>query len=208
MLTASWRPALIALNLLLLGMIALFAARIVSALVAARLAAPAPRAAAPATAPAVAPASVEPESAYAVIAERDVFNAVKRAGGSDDPSAPAAYKRTDLNLKLWGTAIAHEPSQSFAIIEDQAARRQMLYRVGDTVLEVATLARVEWDRVVLSRDGEEEVLEISGYYDHTATGGSQRRLRQLLNRMNPTRHDATVWLGIFRQILWKLRQHS
>lgn len=161
MLTASWRPALIALNLLLLGMIALFAARIVSALVAARLAAPAPRAAAPATAPAVAPASVEPESAYAVIAERDVFNAVKRAGGSDDPSAPAAYKRTDLNLKLWGTAIAHEPSQSFAIIEDQAARRQMLYRVGDTVLEVATLARVEWDRVVLSRDGEEEVLEIS-----------------------------------------------
>lgn len=163
MLTASWRPALIALNLLLLGMIALFAARIVSALVAARLATPAPRAAAPAAAPAVAPASVEPESAYAVIAERDVFNAVKRpgGGGSDDPSAPAAYKRTDLNLKLWGTALAHEPSESFAIIEDQAARRQMLYRVGDTILEVATLARVEWDRVVLSRDGEEEVLEIS-----------------------------------------------
>lgn len=161
MLTASWRPALIALNLLLLGMIALFAARIVSAVIAARLAAPAPRTAAPAAAPAVAPVSVEPESAYAVIAERDVFNAVKRAGGSDDPSAPAAYKRTDLNLKLWGTALAHEPSQSFAIIEDQAARRQMLYRVGDSVLEVATLARVEWDRVVLSRDGAEEVLEIS-----------------------------------------------
>lgn len=159
MLTASWRPALIALNLLLLGMIALFAARIVSAFVAARLAAPAPPAAA--APPTVAPASVDPESAYAVIAERDVFNAVKRVGGTDDPSAPAAYKRTDLNLKLWGTALAHAPSGSFAIIEDQAARRQMLYRVGDTILEVATLARVEWDRVVLSRDGAEEVLEIS-----------------------------------------------
>ena len=32
---------------------------------------------------------------------------------------------------------------------------------GDPVLEVATLARVEWDRIVLSRDGEEEILEIS-----------------------------------------------
>lgn len=159
MLTASWRPALIALNLLLLAMIAFFAARIVSAMVAARLVAPPPRVATAAV-PQVAPAAVEPESAYAVIAERDVFNAVKRAGGTQD-GAPTAFKRTDLNLKLWGTALAHDPSQSFAVIEDQAARRQVLYRVGDTILEVATLARVEWDRVVLSRDGSEEILEIS-----------------------------------------------
>ena len=160
MLTASWRPALIALNLLLLAMIAFFAARIVSAVAAARYAAAPPRAASAAAALS-APAANEPESAYAVIAERDVFNAVKRAGGGDDATSTAAYKRTDLNLKLWGTAVAHEPAHSFAIIEDLAARRQVLYRVGDPVLEVATLARVEWDRIVLTRDGEEEVLEIS-----------------------------------------------
>jgi general secretion pathway protein C len=153
------RPALIALNLSLLAMIAFFGARIASAMVAARLATPPPRAAAAAPAQ-IAPAAVEPESAYAVIVERDIFNAVKREG-PESGSAPAAFKRTDLNLKLWGTALAHDPSQSFAIIEDQAARRQVLYRVGDTILEVATLARVEWDRVVLSRDGTEEVLEIS-----------------------------------------------
>ncbi len=162
MLTASWRPALIALNLLLLATIAFFAARIASTVVAARLATPAARAPSAAAAP-VAAGAVEPESAYAVIAERDVFNAVKHAGGADaDASAtPAEYKRSDLNLKLWGTALARDPAQSYAIIEDQAARRQNLYRVGDTVLEVATLARVEWDRVVLSRDGVEEVLDIS-----------------------------------------------
>jgi len=158
MLTASWRPALIALNLLLLAMIAFFAARIVSAMAAARLAAPPPHAASAAVAPS-APAAAEPESAYAVIAERDVFNAVKHA--HDPNEAPTEYKRTDLNVKLWGTAVAHDPAQSFAIIEDLAARRQALYRVGDPVLEVATLARVEWDRVVLDRDGAEEVLEIS-----------------------------------------------
>ena len=158
MLTASWRPALIALNLLLLAMIAFFAARIVGAVAAARLAAPPPRVAPAALAPS-APAAAESESAYAVIVERDVFNAVKHAHDAKD--APTEYKRSDLNVKLWGTAVAHEPSDSFAIIEDLAARRQALYRVGDPVLEVATLARVEWDRVVLERDGAEEVLEIS-----------------------------------------------
>lgn len=159
MLTASWRPALIALNLLLLAMIAFFGARIASAMIAARLAAP-PVRAITAVAPLAPAAAVEPESAYAVIAQRDVFNAVKREG-TEPGAEPAAYKRSDLNLKLWGTALAHDPAESFAIIEDQAARRQMLYRVGDTILEVATLARVEWDRVVLSRESGEEVLEIS-----------------------------------------------
>ena len=160
MLTASWRPALIALNLVLLAMIAFFAARITSTIIATRLAGPAPRP--PVAAPlATAPAAIESESAYALIAERDVFNAVKREGTERDASSPETLKRSDLNLKLWGTALAHDPALSFAIIEDQAARRQNLYRVGDEILEVATLTRVEWDRIILTRDGEEEVLEIS-----------------------------------------------
>jgi general secretion pathway protein C len=158
MLTASWRPALIALNLLLLAMIAFFAARIASTLVAARLA-PAPAKLAAASAPNVATAAVEPESAYALIVERDVFNTVKGESGSAARTSDA--KVTDLNLKLWGTALAQDPAQSYAIIEDQAARRQILFRVGDSILEVATLTRVEWDRVVLTRDGQEEILEIS-----------------------------------------------
>jgi len=120
MLTASWRPALIALNLLLLAMIAFFGARIASAMIAARLAAP-PARAITAAAPAAPSAAAEPESAYAMIAERDVFNAVKRQG-AEPGAATEAYKRTDLNLKLWGTALAHDPAESFAIIEDQAAR--------------------------------------------------------------------------------------
>ncbi len=158
MLTASWRPALIGLNLVLLAMIAFFGARVASALVAARLAPPPARVVAAAPPPPT--AAADPESAYASIAERDVFNAVKHRG-SDAAETTEDFKRSDLNAKLWGTALAHDPGESFAIIEDLGARRQGLYRVGDTVLEVATLARVEWDRVVLDRDGGEEVLEIS-----------------------------------------------
>jgi len=158
MWTAAWRPALIALNVSLLTMIAFFGARIASTMIAARLAGAPPAAPAPAAA-AQTSSDAEPESAYAMIADRDVFNAVKREQPASGTTT--TYKRTDLNLKLWGTAVAHVPQESIAIIEDQAARRQMLYHVGDSILETATLARVEWDRVVLNRNGEVEVLELS-----------------------------------------------
>lgn len=51
-----------------------------------------------------------------------------------------------------------------------------------------------------------EALTWSGYYDHTGTAGSERRLRELIHRMNLSERDAVVWLGILRQILWKLKQ--
>jgi general secretion pathway protein C len=165
MLTASWRPALVALNLVLLATIAYFAARITTSSIASRLEHPtqdlAPQAAA---APAVAP--VQPESAYAVIYERDAFNALK---GTPAERGATDAKRTDLNVKLWGTAIAADPTQSYAIIEDLAARRQSLYRVGDWILDAATLAHVEWDRVVLDRNGEEEVLELASAHGPAAS---------------------------------------
>jgi tRNA/rRNA methyltransferase len=49
-----------------------------------------------------------------------------------------------------------------------------------------------------------EVLLLSGYYDHTAVEGAERRLRALLKRTNLTHHDTLIWLGILRQIRWKL----
>ncbi|MBL8174951.1 MAG: TrmJ/YjtD family RNA methyltransferase [Bryobacterales bacterium] len=50
-----------------------------------------------------------------------------------------------------------------------------------------------------------EALTWSGYYDHTGTAGAERRLRELIHRMNLSERDAVVWLGIFRQVLWKLK---
>jgi general secretion pathway protein C len=45
------------------------------------------------------------------------------------------------------------------VIEDVAAHRQDLYRVGDEV-GGARVAAIDWDRVTLSRHGVEETLEI------------------------------------------------
>src|SRR5262245_21501377 len=79
--------------------------------------------AAPATASTVEPAAPLPLADYAVIAERDIFN----AGTATDTrgGAPPA------DLRLWGVGLLG--GEARAVIEDKATRRQDLYRVGDTI---------------------------------------------------------------------------
>lgn len=50
----------------------------------------------------------------------------------------------------------------------------------------------------------EEVLEHSGYVHERVEGSTELKLRRLIRRMKLTAHDAEVWLGILRQIRWKL----
>ncbi len=45
------------------------------------------------------------------------------------------------------------------------------------------------------------VLEQSGYVHATST---EAKIRRLIRRLDLPAHDAEVWLGIFRQIQWKL----
>jgi TrmH family RNA methyltransferase len=50
----------------------------------------------------------------------------------------------------------------------------------------------------------EEVLAQAGYV-HAATGGSTRlKLRRLVRRLDLDQRDAVAWLGMLRQIRWKL----
>ena len=50
----------------------------------------------------------------------------------------------------------------------------------------------------------EEVLEKSGYVHARVEGSTKMKMRRLVRRMDLNAHDAEVWLGILRQILWKL----
>jgi len=50
----------------------------------------------------------------------------------------------------------------------------------------------------------EQVLAESGYVHARVEGSTELKLRRLIRRMNLNTHDAEVWLGIVRQILWKL----
>jgi TrmH family RNA methyltransferase len=50
----------------------------------------------------------------------------------------------------------------------------------------------------------EEALEKSGYVHAGMEGSTQMKIRRLLRRMDLNAHDAEVWLGMLRQVLWKL----
>ena len=49
-----------------------------------------------------------------------------------------------------------------------------------------------------------EILEHSGYMHDRVEGSSELKLRRMIRRMNLDGHDAQVWLGMLRQIRWKL----
>lgn len=51
----------------------------------------------------------------------------------------------------------------------------------------------------------EEVLGASGYVHERVEGSTELKLRRLVRRMQLNAHDAQVWLGMLRQIRWKLR---
>jgi TrmH family RNA methyltransferase len=47
-----------------------------------------------------------------------------------------------------------------------------------------------------------EILDRSGYIHATST---ESKTRRLVRRLNLSSHDTEIWLGMLRQILWKLR---
>jgi len=50
-----------------------------------------------------------------------------------------------------------------------------------------------------------EAMRGSGYLDRRPIADVEERMRRLICRLNLPARDAVVWLGILRQIVWKLR---
>jgi TrmH family RNA methyltransferase len=50
----------------------------------------------------------------------------------------------------------------------------------------------------------EEILDRCGYVHARVAGSTRLKIRRLIRRMDMNAHDAEVWLGMLRQILWKL----
>jgi tRNA/rRNA methyltransferase len=51
----------------------------------------------------------------------------------------------------------------------------------------------------------EEVLDRSGYVHARVEGSTRMKIRRLVRRLNLNAHDAEVWMGMLRQILWNLK---
>lgn len=110
-------------------------------------------------------ATAEPPAAladYGRIVGRNLFNSGSKPIGSAAPDAQALdidkLKQTELKLRLWGTVFTPD-GQTYAVIEDQKSREQMLYRPGDAI-QNASVKMVLRQKVVLTVEGRDEVLAI------------------------------------------------
>ena len=148
---------LVWVNFVLLAMLAYWGASTVSVAIAARLTPP-PEVR---LSPPPPPLAREPNRAasyYAAIQSRDIFNSAKPELAKP-PEAPP--KPTELKLKLWGVVVHTDAPSSYCVIEDLTSRKQDLYRTGATVAGSATVKSIEWDRVILDRDGRDEILDLA-----------------------------------------------
>jgi TrmH family RNA methyltransferase len=53
-----------------------------------------------------------------------------------------------------------------------------------------------------------EAMRASGYLDRRPIADVEERMRRLVRRLNLPPRDAVVWLGILRQIVWRLRSQK
>ncbi len=110
-------------------------------------------------APAEPPAALDD---YGRIVGRNLFNSGNKPIGSAAQDTQALdidkLKQTELKLKLWGTVFTPD-GQTYAVIEDQKTREQMLYRPGDDI-QNASVKMVLRQKVVLTVEGRDEVLAI------------------------------------------------
>ena len=68
-------------------------------------------------------------------------------------------------------------------------------------VQVASAAELERFTTMLL-----DAARASGYLKPRSAAATEHKLRRLVRRLNLPVHDAEVWLGIIRQILWKLRK--
>jgi general secretion pathway protein C len=142
-------------NLVLLALVAYWGASVVSTAIAAKLV-PSAEIHLSQPPPTIAREPHRPASYYAVINTRDIFNSTK----PEPEKTPEPPKPTELKLKLWGVAV-HAHGSSYCIIEDLTTHKQNVFRVNETVVGNATVKQVEWERVILDRDGQDEILDLA-----------------------------------------------
>lgn len=148
---------LVVVNLILLALAAYSASAIVGTVLSARLT-EVPRVEISPPPPPIPKQAARPPSHYAMIHHRDIFNSAKPAEEVTQVEE-APVKITDLRLKLWGVAL-RGPEDSYCIIEEEKKREQGVYRVGAEVPGGAVVKSVEWDRVILTVAGKDEILEL------------------------------------------------
>jgi TrmH family RNA methyltransferase len=127
-----------------------------------------------------------------------LFGSEKRGLSNEDFShchwlmrIPAREEHRSVNL-----------GQAVAICLYELARVSIIARPAERV-RVATSAEVERITVVLI-----EALRCSGYLKPRSAALSTEKVRRLVRRLNLSAGDTQIWLGMLRQMIWKMRSHE
>jgi tRNA/rRNA methyltransferase len=78
--------------------------------------------------------------------------------------------------------------------------KQARIAAADKAGKRATAAEMERISAVLL-----EALELSGYINPIAAAPTRERVRRMVRRLNLSSRDAELWLGMLRQMMWKIR---
>ncbi len=93
-----------------------------------------------------------PRSEYQMIVERDIFNI------EAPPAPPPQVVEEDIHLTLVGVSQLTK-GKPYAIVAD-ARGEQSVYRVGEIIPDTGKLLEVDKDRAIVEHDGKQVVLEI------------------------------------------------
>lgn len=102
--------------------------------------------------------SIRPRSFYRPIITRRLFGDQISVEPGRDQLPLSGLKPTQLNLKLWGTAVG-AAGDTYAVIENIQKNEQKLYRPGDAI-QNATVEMILKKKVILHVNAKNEVLSM------------------------------------------------
>jgi len=101
---------------------------------------------------------------YSMITRRNLFEVMVRKpvaarADAQSPVREDPLPETRPRLALWGTIITASGEGEYAVIENQKDKTQALFQKGDSI-EGALIKDIQRSRVVLSVNGQDQVLEV------------------------------------------------
>ena len=128
---------------------------------------------------------------YAIVSERNVFNANPVAENTAPAITAEAVQPTQLRLRLIGVVAGTSPDRQYAVIEDlQRGGAQDLYQIGDMV-QRAAIIDIRPDCVLLNANQQNEKLCFDYNVATEANGGgsSARRRRDARSQATTSASD-------------------
>jgi type II secretory pathway component PulC len=119
----------------------------------------------------------QPLSHYDPSIARNLLNIKKRTETNSNGIDIENPKPTNLKLKLRGTTTGDDDTAS-AIIEETPEGKQNLVRVGD-IIQSMTVKMILRGKVVLSKNGKDEILEMEALQSSRKSGGSSKETKKI-----------------------------